>query len=231
MASSAALMQAGLSFESSTLDRSTNPDNTAAGLTFGSVADSFHSEDYDQGQQWQHSAAGGGAPESCQAGFDSLLDEQEMSEPESPPQHRPQPATRHVSSRQAGGSRTTGGTSSQASSRLASNTTDATSVASPGGSMGPPPPRRNVKSAVLDLGGDRSLAGESSVGPGEASGLLRNINRDDQSERGESVAGGTRRDKSGEKLGQNMTLREQEKVSSIPNLARRYSPAAPRFLR
>ena len=223
MASSAALMGAGLddTFDSSHPNH-TRPDDTAAGITFGSVADSFHSEDYEAergAQPWQALAQQDPARARTQAqgqaqahnDFDSLLDETEMSEPDSPPETRYEPPARHASLKQPTSRPTSraNGASSGGSLRPGSSAT------SPG-SMGPHLTRRSLKSAVLDLGGDRSLAVETSVGPGDASGQFRQLNRPTESEAsfatGGNGKGKGREDKSVEKIGQNMTLREQEKV-------------------
>lgn len=194
----------------------TRPDDTAAGITFGSVADSFHSEDYDAehaAPAWQSAAHRGPAPARAQNDFDSLLDETEMSEQDSPPEARYDPPVRYASLK-AGGSRPSSRTNG-ASSRGSLRPSSATSP----GSMGPPQGRRALKSAVLDLRGDRSEAGEMTVETADASGQFRRLNRGTESEASFAVSGNGkgkgREDKSVEKIGQNMTLREQEKVSIL----------------
>ncbi|KDE03126.1 hypothetical protein MVLG_06364 [Microbotryum lychnidis-dioicae p1A1 Lamole] len=230
MASTAALMAGMQSFDSSDAGGPSRYEGvTHGGITFGSVAPSFHSEDYDEPP-----LIGSGAPAATAQPNDnhevsperhqdesSLMDEQEM---------RPDPveserlasrkvktttqATATILSSHSGRSRPTSSTSrastiAASSSRNPSASTVATTEPSPKHAS------RYVSTGPLHALDDSRGAGngESEV-VGDRTGLLNEMDLDDDSARWTGSkgkkAGKVKATNGG--LGQNMTLREQEKV-------------------
>lgn len=232
-------MQAMESFDSSV--DATHHHAGAGHLTAGgiSLAPSFHSEDYDDEPPvtgFRH--AGKYAPQE----ESSLMEEEEMFDvgaeagggdsgiSEDAPE--PQP---HVTRRPAGGSRppsalsaTTGGTGTQrtqASSRYPSASTAPTEE--------PASPKRRARipsGVAVDLARDESSRQDDQSVSGGQSAVLGGLNVDDSAyssnwqAKGES--GGTKKSGRGG-IGQNMTLREQEKVSlsSLSRFLPKLNPA------
>ncbi|SCZ97806.1 BZ3501_MvSof-1269-A2-R1_Chr7-2g09322 [Microbotryum saponariae] len=230
MASTVALMAGMQSFDSSDADGPSRYEGvTHGGITFGSVAPSFHSEDYDEPP-----LIGSGAPAATAQPNDnhevsperhqdesSLMDEQEM---------RPDPveserlasrkvktttkATATILSSHSGRSRPTSSTSrasttAASSSRNPSASTVATTEPSPKHAS------RYVSTGALHaLDDSRGEGNDESKVVGDRTALLNEMDLDDDSARWTGNKGkkaGKAKATSGG-LGQNMTLREQEKV-------------------
>lgn len=193
------------------------------GITLGSVAPSFHSEDEDdqqagwQQQQQQQSKGKGREPyaeeessildeeEMAGAGGDSgtgdeegyILPSQQQQQQQTRPAAAPRPASN--SSRPA-----------SSASRYPSASTQATTAPSP-------QPRRPLPSSLVDLGHHgNSRLDDSDERDREQSGMLKELNMDESIDSGRWTgvkgANGVGKKKGG--VGQNMTLREQEKVCS-----------------
>lgn len=226
MASSAALMQGLQSFDSSDAGAESRIGGgvTLGGITLGSVAPSFHSEDEDDAQagggggaRWQSKGKG---REQYAEEESSILDEEEMTgaggdsgtgDEEGyilPSQQQSRPA--------APAARPASNSSRPASSasRYPSASTQATTAPSP-------QPRRPLPSSLVDLGHhSNSRLDDSDEREREQSGMLRELNMDESRDSGRwsgvKGANGAGKKKGGG-VGQNMTLREQEKVSSGVN--------------
>jgi hypothetical protein len=191
------------------------------GITLGSVAPSFHSEDEEDQHGWQQQSKGKGREQYAEE-ESSLLDEEEMAGagggdsgtgdeegyilPSSHQQTRPAVAP-SAARPTSNSSRPT-----SSASRYPSASTQATTAPSP-------QPRRPLPSSLVDLGHHgSSRLDDSDERDREQSGMLKELNMDESRDSGRwsgvKGANGAGKKKGGGGVGQNMTLREQEKVCS-----------------
>jgi hypothetical protein len=219
MQSTAALMAGLQSFDSSDAGADSRAGGiTAGGITFGSVAPSFHSEDYDEEmggqQQWKRDAG----KRREEDDFESLLDEEEMpgggEEGEAEQQHEQQHPTRRPPPAHLVASSSSRPPSALSAARTTSSRNPSASTAP---TDAPSPKPRLPPSAVLDLGDHNSRGEDSGEVEREQSGMLRGLNMDESRDSGRwgKVNGASSGGKKKGGVGQNMTLREQEKVRAI----------------
>ncbi|SCV70616.1 BQ2448_3378 [Microbotryum intermedium] len=229
MASTAALMAGMQSFDSSDAGGPSRYEGVNhGGITFGSVAPSFHSEDYDEPPP-----IGSGAPITVPQHNDnailqaqhqdesSLMDEQEI-QPD--PVESERLASRKVKtmtkttatilSSNSGQPRPASSTS-KASTAVASSSRNPSASTAATTEPSPKHASRYVSTGALHaLDDSRGDGNDESKAVGDRTGLLNEMDLDDDSARWTGTKGkkAGKAKATGGGLGQNMTLREQEKV-------------------
>lgn len=209
MASTAALLQGEMaSFDSSAVVQEEGDTRAAGGITFGSVAPSFHSEDEDdERQHWpvasrpQQQQQGKGKGRYQHEQESSLMDEQEMQDDDDA-QREPWEDSALGPSRPPSTRRTFPSSLAHLDGEGANTTAD--------DSEQPSLPQAGVPLAELSNVDDPSYL-TSPRAAGVGGGVLARING----------AVGQKKKSAGAGMGQNMTLREQEKV---PSYSRRCCP-------
>lgn len=225
MASTAALLANMQSFDSSDAGQESR---AAAGITFGSVAESFHSEEYDQEAQERDQlrrATAAGKGKEREEEFSSIMEEEEMlgnEDDEDGAHDRPFMQQQQQQTRR----------DASAPARTASSLSAATRTASsqssrlPSASTAPTDSPRVIPSSLVDMSGPHDSKSEDA----DSSSMLRNLDMEDSvrsrdigswgktnpirgAGEGRNGAPEAKRKGAGDSgVPQSLTLREQEKV-------------------